>query len=110
MAELYITAITISIIGVTWIRYLLNPDGLFNFFPPIVEQSLAFTKLPERIADRITWVLLQCEKCFSGQLALWTYVILVIQGHPYRFIEHLILICLSIFFAGAINAILRKME
>lgn len=110
MQDIYLIAITIAIIGVTWIKYLLDPDGLFNFLPPLVEQSLAITKLPEKIMDRITWVLLQCEKCFSGQLALWTYAVLVIQGHPYRFIEHLILVFLSIFFAGAINTILRKMD
>lgn len=110
MADLYITAITIAIIGVTWIRYLLDPDGLFNFFPNLLEQSLAWTKLSAKISDRVHWVLTQCEKCFSGQLALWTYVVLVLKGHPYRFAEHLILICLSIFFAGAINAILNKLR
>lgn len=106
MADLYITAITIAIIGVTWIRYLLDPDGLFNFFPPLLEQSLSWTKL----SDRIIWVLTQCEKCFSGQLALWAYIVMVIQGHAYNLIEHIVLICLSIFFAGFINTVLRSME
>lgn len=110
MAELYITAITIAIIGVTWIRYLLDPDGLFNFFPNLLEQGLAFTKLSARLTDRLMWVFTQCEKCFAGQLALWAYVVMAIQGQSYDVIEHIILICLSIFFAGFINTLLRSME
>lgn len=110
MIDIVLTALIIAICGVTWIRYLLDPDGLFNFFPDMLEQSLVKAKLSSRLSDRITWVLLECEKCFSGQVALWTYLIMTIQGYPYRLIEHLLLIVFSIFFAGVINTILRFME
>lgn len=124
MADLYLISITIAIVGVTWMKYLLDPDGLLGFlpnwydgfwrrirgYPGDSEETSCHFSTSELIQYKIRWVLFECEKCFSGQLALWTYIVLVAQGHPYRIAEHIILICLSVFFAGVINTILRKLQ
>lgn len=103
--QIYLFAISTAICGVTWIRYLLDPDGLLSGFPIWLDFIIETFKIKGRLADKIRWVLTQCEKCFSGQLALWAFPFIPMD---YVWWIHILFICLSIFFAGIINAIIRR--
>ena len=80
-----------------WIAILVQPYGIFDFVPKV------FQKAPERVS----YVLFQCEKCFAGQLALWTYPLFFWEG--YKFNEHILVILFSIFFAAFIGKIYNRL-
>lgn len=122
--DIYLLSLSIGISGVVWINYLLDPDGLLSFFPVWLDRffyringnsiyncevscQLTFR---QQMEYKIKWVLTQCEKCFAGQLGFWVYVIMKLQSGGYEIGEHLLITFLSIFFAGTINTILRKLQ
>lgn len=110
MQELLIASITISVCSVVWIRYLLDPDGLFSFFPSWLECILNALKFPNHHQERIEWVLTECEKCFAGQVAFWTYLIMGLSGYNYLLVQHIVLVAFSIFGAALINAMMDNIE
>lgn len=103
--QIYLFAISTAICGVTWIRYLLDPDGLLSGFPIWLDAILEALKIKEKPAEKIRWALTQCEKCFSGQLAFWAFPFLPMD---YAWWIHIFFTLNTIFFAGIINAIMRR--
>jgi hypothetical protein len=95
-------AVALAMCGVSWIRYLLDPDGLLSFLPQKIEWLVQW--LPEYIRNKILWALTQCEKCFSGQLALWSFPFLF----DYNPFLHIAFILITVFFAGVINSFLNR--
>ena len=99
---IWLIALIYSIIGFTWINYLVTPGDLLDFLP------VWFGKLTKN--DKLNHVLFGCEKCFAGQLALWTFWPLaqVYDGIRYEILGHFLIVIFSIFFAGLINRLYMR--
>jgi len=99
--EILVFAFCYSVAAFVWIAVLIQPDGLFAFFPPLV------ARWPEKIRH----VIVGCEKCFAGQLSFWTYPLLVIFYFKVGYfpLAHFLVILFSIFFAAFIGKIYSRL-
>lgn len=82
--------------GCAWVLILTEPDELFNWFASWVQRQ---TNNP--IVHKLTY---ECEKCISGQIALWTSVVHIVYFK--NFVSLLLLIpvvCTTILLAGFIK-------
>lgn len=91
--------------GFTWINFIVEPDGILGGLPRAYECVCEAMKVKpdDPIKEAIHKILFECEKCLSGQIALWNY--LLIKG--LRF-ESLLVAFLAVFFAALINRIWVK--
>jgi len=90
-------AFSYSVAAFVWVAVLVTPGGLLDFIP------LWFARAPEKVVH----VLFQCEKCFAGQLALWTYPVLMWKS--YQIFDHILVVLFSIFFAAFIGKIYSRL-
>lgn len=68
-----------AIIGFVWVYALTEDGGIFDWWPSV---ALKISKHPKWIK-----IAYECEKCISGQLALWSTLAYIIhQKDWYSFI------------------------
>lgn len=109
MLNILISASLIAVSSVVWIQMLVKPNEALDFLPMWV-MKLFQSPDPSK-PFRYEWqqklmkVLFQCEKCFSGQLALWGYFFIYPSWNPFK---HIILILLSIFMARVAGGLISK--
>lgn len=89
-----LTFILIGIAAWVFTMILGNPDMLFGWWFKWIEQ------LPEWVSKPLG----ACEYCLAGQLALWYYLIKYFNN--YDFIEHILMVSLSIFIVKLTNTII----
>lgn len=106
MLELYYYTLIISVTAFTWVNFLVSADDILAFIPTLYWKSLDSS---DKLVQTLGKVLFQCEKCLSGQLALWYYVGLVITGHDYQFIEHCFFIIITVFITGWMASIHKSL-
>lgn len=91
-------SIAVSITAVVFVFIISQPGELLGFW-----QKLLY-KLPEFIGKPLGL----CEKCFTGQLALFTYLYLFIRGVvPYDPLAHIVFISFSILVTNQLTRILK---
>ena len=94
-----------AIIGFTWINFIVEPDGILGGLPRAYKWVCEAMKVNcnDPIKDGIHEILFECEKCLSGQIALWIYLL----THGLKF-EVVPVAFLAVFFAALINRIWVK--
>ena len=85
---LSITAIVVNI--------LLEPDMLLYWYGNLLD----------RLPTWLSFPLGRCEKCLSGQLALWGFILL----EPYNLVNHIFTITATIFITYILTLILWKLR
>ena len=80
------------------VNLLLEPFMILNWYG----------KLLDKLPTWLSFPLGRCEKCLSGQLALWFYLILYFDN--YDFICHLFTITTTIFITYLTTTILWKLN
>lgn len=61
--------------------------------------------------EHINYILFQCEKCFAGQLALWSYVIMSLLGYlEYNLILHVAFVFSTISITFILSLIIQVLE
>jgi hypothetical protein len=111
MLQNLINASIISIVGVVWVLMLVRTGEILDFIPAWFWK--VFTKNGNHVTPayaKIHKMLFQCEKCASGQLALWGYPISVhsfgdIKYNPF---DHFVLVILAIFMARVVGGLISK--
>jgi hypothetical protein len=83
---MYLQGLEIAIIAYVYSVILTEPGMILNG----VYRYLEGRKLP----DWLFKPLIDCYKCVSGQLALWSYFFLTSKYNPF---EHIFFICFTIF-------------
>lgn len=83
-----LTALACAVVGYVWVYVLTEPGMILGFVRRL--------KRPAWVAELLT-----CEYCFTGQLALWSYVYYFWES--YSIPEHIVTVCLSIFFVLIFN-------
>jgi len=91
-----------------WVAFLLAITA-YTFSCILIEDGMLLNKyqdvlnrLPEWIANPLG----ACDLCFSGQLALWIYIV----RYDYSIIEHIFFVSITIFFVKLIHTIITKWE
>lgn len=86
-----------GVMGFTWINMIVGPGDILDQLPVV------FNKVIRN--EKILHVLFGCEKCFAGQLSLWTYYLVAVPytDLTYDMVDHLLVVVFSIFSAGFIN-------
>jgi hypothetical protein len=57
-------------------------------------------------------ILVGCERCFAGQVALWSYAAVCVRQSYYSagaFAAHVVFVCAAIFFAHLIKTLMEKL-
>ena len=93
--------------GFTWINFIVEPDGIFGSLPRAYEWVCEIMKvnLNDPIKEGIHKILFECDKCLSGQVAFWGYLILFDSGLS---ISHIFSTILAVFFAALISKLWEK--
>lgn len=86
-----------AIVGVVWVCMLTSPGDLLDFIPPFVYKHVKSEKLRKPLYE--------CEKCCSGQVALWSGFFV-----PWDPIYHLCSIFVAIFIAGYLGKLWQKLN
>jgi hypothetical protein len=86
MIEFYQHILISVVIGFTWSEILTQPSEMFSW---------AF-KLIDKLPFWLSKPLGGCAKCFSGQIAFWTYIVVF----PYQYSNILLSIYLHIYFVS----------
>lgn len=84
--------IVVAVFAYTWTALLTQPGDIFERLPALVSRWPILLK-----------VLFQCERCFAGQLALWSYPALFLDSYSWQI--HFVVIIFSIFLAHTIAKI-----
>lgn len=94
-----IIGLTYGVIGFTWVNMIVGPGDILDQLP------VAFNKVISN--EKILHLLFGCEKCFAGQLSLWSYYLVAVpySDITYDVADHFLVVVLSIFSAGFINRI-----
>lgn len=95
--ELITFVLFAAVTGYTFTALLLSPGELLDFLPALVHR---LTK-----SDRVLQVL-QCEKCFAGQLAFWLYPLIFWTEYDWQ--HHFMVVIFSIFTAHVIGKIIPE--
>ena len=112
-----------SIIGVT-VNVIMPKEPILNWWFQIGEKfgkEIVDGQEKERLIYRPIW---GCEKCFSGQLALWIYLFNHIQSNNpdqweqhgwfsfpgYSLLGHILAVCIAIFTAVIFSHIINKIK
>ena len=98
-----------AIIGVVWSYLLTQPMELFEFWPNRVEKVF-----PYRRFEKVHKIMYQCEKCVTGQIALWytvgTEYHHFLNGSPYGILRAVAQIASAILFAYIIVLLIKRIE
>lgn len=84
-----------------WISILIQPDGLFAFFPDMVTSLIKSKKLQ--------YPLIHCEKCLAGQVAFW-FGLYLWGNEMITWFEWFQVIVYSILFAAFLAVIYQKLR
>lgn len=105
MGEIAYFSLTCAIVGFSWINFFVEPNGAFGWMPIIYEDICASMKVRDEsvVKNAIHKLLFECEKCLSGQLGFWGY--LVFSGGIF---QSLLSAFLAVFFAALINKLWEK--
>ena len=112
-----------AFIGVT-INVIMPNEKILNWWFQIGEKigkEIVHGKERERLIYRPIW---GCEKCFSGQLALWIYLFSHIKANDptmwdavgwfsfpgYSFFGHILSVCIAIFTAVIFSFIINQIK
>ena len=112
-----------SIIGVV-INVIMPKEGILNWWFRFGEKyfkEIVAGEEKERLLFRPIW---GCEKCFSGQLALWIYFFSHIKGNNpvdwhttgwfsfpgYSLLEHILAVCIAILSAVILSFFIHKIK
>lgn len=116
MKELFIYSLLIGIFSFVYTYILTDANQILN---PIYKRLYKFFKTEERKekGKGVHWIfmiIMYCEKCNAGQIALWLYLYnnyrsYILDPLP-TFLFHVAFISLSIFFAAFIKLIYTKHE
>jgi hypothetical protein len=107
LLNLIVMAVLIAVVGWVFIRILTTDDHILSWYRKFINKILKDgERKPEWFFSKLHKALIGCELCFSGQLALWWYILFRHGIFNYNFklitydfhIDHLIiLISLTIF-------------
>ena len=109
-----LTAACISITAFTYSHILTRPGELFSWPYKILD---IFFKTDDRAMAGLGMhplfkLLIGCEKCVSGQMALWIFTLLNLHSYPtdvkMYLIAHILFIGITIFFTTIIKSIYLK--
>jgi hypothetical protein len=105
-----IYGITCGVIGFVWCIVLTDKGMIFNRLNRYLHNTLNTQK--QILEAEYSWmykILIGCERCFSGQFALWTYIALSIYGSiDYSLLTHIICTSYSICTAAIITKTYNK--
>lgn len=88
MRELIFDAVAVG--AIAWVYHIVLRDKLLSKW-----FLFGFNKLSESrtlAGQGIYQIIFNCERCFAGQLALWSYLF----RFEYNFVEHVVFIAFSI--------------
>ena len=102
MLELYFLCFVLAVVAFTWVNYLVSSGDILSFIPQLYWRIV---NPDNTVAENVGKVLFQCEKCLSGQLALWLYLFLVVKGRDYCVSEHFLFTIFTIFVTGWMSTI-----
>jgi len=114
LTSLILTALLIAVTGFTYSYILTQPGEVFGW---IYGKLDVLFKTDKRSCDGLGFhpvfkMIMACEKCVSGQMALWIFIILNYQNYLQSFIWHLVFHILfigtSIFLATLIKSYYQK--
>lgn len=90
--------ISCGVIGFVWCIILTDNGMIFNGLNRYLHDKLNTQQ--QKLEAKYSWIykiVIGCEKCFSGQFALWTYIGLSVYGSiNYCIIGHIICVTYSI--------------
>lgn len=116
MKELFIYSLLIGIFSFTYTYILTEGNQILNW-PYKKLYKLFKTEERKEQGKGVHWlfmIIMYCEKCNAGQIALWMYLYNNYQNyiiHPLStFVFHIAFVSLSIFFAATIKIIYTKHE
>lgn len=110
----YQLSFLIAILAVVYTYILTQPNMLFN---GIYNKFDRFFKTDQRRANGkgvhpVFMVLMYCHLCFSGQIALWLFLILNYKNYEvnfgYTLLQHILFVSFTIFCAGIFKNIYTK--
>ena len=96
---LEIFALKIAVVGFVWSGILVQPGELFDWVPRVICRMTNNEKI-----HKVTFA---CEKCFSGQLAFWSY--LMIHFEDYDLSTHIYFTFLTMFFVALLTKLWKKL-
>lgn len=88
-----------AVMAWTFVCILCEPGEIFGKLPVMLEKAGK---------KSIVFQVLTCEKCLSGQLALWMYP--AHQFHQYDVFNHLFVTCFAILCAYFVTLLANKLE
>lgn len=113
----YQLPILIGMLGFVYTNILTEPNQIFNGW---YKKLYKFFKTDERRAQGkgVHWffmVIMYCEKCFSGQIALWAFLYLNFNQYFYAFdlmivLYHLFTIALAILASATIKELFNLIK
>lgn len=86
-----------AIVGFVFSGILTKPGEILDFFPELVVWSTDNVKIHK--------LFFACEKCVSGQVALWFYMFYFTS---YSILNHIIIISSSILFTAFLTKLWQK--
>lgn len=110
MVQIVNEAAAIAVIAFTYAVILVEPEEILERFYKLIYKLANKTK-SECEPPKFRWwfkPVIDCEKCVAGQIALWYY--LIKYRSAYNFIDHLLLICTSIFIVTFIKLIYKWIQ
>ena len=98
-----------AIVGVT-INVIMPNERILNWWFRIgTRVGIKHVGPPGQESERERWFyrpIWGCEKCLSGQIALWSFICLF--AHYYSAFGHVLAICTAIFSAVILSTIIKK--
>jgi hypothetical protein len=98
MTDIVTISFLIAIGSFTFVCILQQPGEIFAWYPILIG------KLPDWISKPMGL----CEKCFSGQAALWLFPFWLSEG-PYDPVMHILFVLLTIFQTTIVTILYRKL-
>ena len=93
--HLYNYGFLIAVVAYVYVMILTDKDMILGWWYDLL---VRYIKKPYILKP-----ILLCEYCVAGQMALWVYPL--IRWAHYNIVEHIVFICLSIFFIEVFNKV-----
>jgi hypothetical protein len=115
-------SLSVACVGYVFTIILMDYGMIFHWYKNLLYHLCEYLGGCNKYEFYLKWIgkpLGLCETCFTGQLALWYYLLtrhtnvytfndLINWFHNYNFFEHITLICLSILWVNLITNIEEK--
>ena len=97
----YELGLLIAIFGYVYTNILTDVDMILNF---------VYNQLDQRITKHrwLFHMIIHCEKCVSGQVALWIY--LITNFHKYNLLQHIFFITYTILIVEIIKQTHKRLK